>query len=78
MKKKRVISKTGILEVKNIAVPILVCPNRNIPNIARPDTIAAPGGNIQNTQINKQTDRRTELLNLPSAQSIEGKVLEWD
>ena len=66
------------MEVKNNTVPILVCPNRNIPNIARPDTISAPGGNIQNTQMDKQTDRSTELLNLPSAQSIEGKVLEGD
>ena len=78
LEKKRVISKTGILEVKNIAVPILVCPNRKITNIARPDMISAPGGNIKNTQINKHTDRGTGLVNIPSAQSTEGKVLEGD
>ena len=71
LKKKRVINKEGILEVKSIAVPILVCPDRNIMNIARPDTISALGGN---TQMNRHTDRRTESLNLPSSQSIEGKV----
>ena len=74
MKQKRVIGRNGVLEVRNIEVPILVCPDRNIMNIARPDTISALGGNTQNIQTNKHTDRRTELL--PGAQSIEGKVFE--
>ena len=76
LKKKRVINKEGILEVKSIAVPILVCPGRNIQNIARPDTISALGES-QN-QMNIHTDRVKESLNLPGSQPIEGKVIEGD
>ena len=70
-KQKRVIGKDGILEVRNIDVPILVCPDRHNTDIARPDINSALGEDYKN---NRQDNKNNS--NLPGAQLIEGKVLE--
>ena len=72
LKQKRVIGKNGELEVRNIEVPILVCPDRH--NIAGPDRNSALGANMGNIKNNGQEDKNFSLI--PGAQIIEGKVLE--
>ena len=72
MKQKRVIGNNGELEVRNIEVPILVCPDRH--KIARPENNSTLGENNKNVRTNIQNDKKDSTL--PSAQSIEGKVSE--
>ena len=65
MKQKRVIGKNGILEVKNLEVPILVCPSSAVP--VNPALGESGKNKVMVSQIKRSED-------LPCNQTIEGKA----